>query len=82
MTEAHEQHSVWHFDIHDLEIRFRDKVIKVRQPYPLDTKKVDPSSFNAQLTVRQPLLKLPNGAHQKLAQPALVLEIDEDYPDE
>ena len=83
--QVNEKQSVWHFDVHSLEIHFRDKVIKVRQPYPVDQPDppaVDRSCFQATLAVRTPLRNMPGGGHQKLAQPALVLTIDEVFPHE
>lgn len=69
-----------------LEIRFRDRVIQVRLPYPPDATHVDHSMFNVAITMQCPEVEIADHggnvhAHRKLANYDLVIDINEEFPD-
>lgn len=70
-----------------LEIRFRDRVIQVRLPYPPDATYVDHSMFDVAITMQCPEVEIADhgaygtAAHQKLANYDLVIDINEEFPD-
>lgn len=74
------------FAARSLEIRFRDRVIRVSLPYPPDAMYVDHSKFEVAITMQRPEVEIADHggnvhAHQVLANYDMVININEEFPD-